>query len=59
MFQIQISRLTPELLHMAAVGAPEKAALISIMDHKRDCAQRHPSLRVLRLCFDDAAEAGF
>ena len=59
MFQIQISRLTPELLHMAADGAPEKTALISIMDHKRDCMQRYPALRVLRLCFDDAAEAGF
>ena len=59
MFQIRVSRLTPDLLHMAQTGAAERTALISIMDHKRDCAERYPSTRVLRLCFDDAEEPGF
>ena len=59
MFDIRVSRLTPELLRMAQTGAPERIALISVMDHKRDCAERYPSTRVLRLCFDDAVETGF
>ncbi len=59
MFQIRISRLTPAMLHMAQSGAPERTALISIMDHKRDCIERYPAARVLRLCFDDATELGF
>ena len=59
MFEIRVSRLTPELLKMAQTGAPERTALISVMDHKRDCAKRYPSTRVLRLCFDDASETGF
>jgi predicted protein tyrosine phosphatase len=44
---------------MALSGAPERTALISIMDHKRDCLERYPARRVLRLCFDDATETGF
>jgi predicted protein tyrosine phosphatase len=59
MFQIQVSRLTPGLLSMAETGAPDRIALISIMDHKRDCRERFPSARVLRLCFDDAEVASF
>ena len=59
MFQIRVSRLTPEMLNMAQTGAPERTALISIMDHKRDCIERFPAPRVLRLCFDDAIETGF
>ena len=59
MFQIRVSRLTPEMLNMAQTGAPERTALISIMDHKRDCIERFPAPHVLRLCFDDAIETGF
>ena len=59
MFQIHISQLTPELYYMAQNGAPERTALISIMDHKRDCTERYPSPRVLRLCFDDADNRSF
>lgn len=44
---------------MAETGAPNRTALISIMDHKRDCRERFPSARVLRLCFDDAEDTGF
>ena len=59
MFQIQLSRLTPALLKMAETGANKRTALISIMDHKRDCTNRYPSARVLRLCFDDAEDTTF
>ena len=59
MFQICISQLTPELFYMAQNGAPERTALISIMDHNRDCIERYPSPRVLRLCFDDADNRTF
>ena len=59
LFQILVSRLTQELFYMAQNGAPERTALISIMDHKRDCIERYPSPRVLRLCFDDADNRTF
>ncbi len=59
MFQIRISPLTREMLEYAVYGAPERTALISIMDHQRDCEERYPAPRVLRLCFDDAAERSF
>ena len=36
MFQIRISPLTKEMLDYARFGAPERTALISIMDHKKD-----------------------
>ena len=57
MFQIRISPLTQEMLEMAERGAPPRQALISIMDHSRDCSERYPAPRVLRLCFDDAEGA--
>ena len=38
---------------------PEHVAMISIMDHKRDCVNRYPTPRVIRLCFDDAVETSF
>ncbi|MDD4312104.1 MAG: hypothetical protein PHW41_06445 [Eubacteriales bacterium] len=44
---------------MAQNGAPERTALISIMDHKRDCVERYPAQRVIRLCFDDADDRSF
>lgn len=44
---------------MAQTGAPERTALISIMDHERDCIERYPAPRVLRLCFDDADNRSF
>ena len=44
---------------MAQNGAPERTALISIMDHKRDCIERYPAPRVMRLCFDDADNRSF
>ena len=59
MFRIRISPLTHEMLAYAQYGAPERQALISIMDHKRDCLERYPAARVLRLCFDDAADTSF
>ncbi len=59
MFQIRISPLTREMLTLAKSGAPDRTALISIMDHKRDCVERYPAPRVLRLCFDDAEYEGF
>ena len=57
MFQIRVSPLTQEMLEMAERGAPPRQALISIMDHSRDCLERYPAPRVLRLCFDDAEGA--
>ncbi|MEN6593467.1 MAG: hypothetical protein ABFC31_00765 [Clostridiaceae bacterium] len=57
MFRIKISPLTQEMLEYAEHGAPPRQALISIMDHKRDCEARYPAPRVLRLCFDDAEGA--
>lgn len=57
MFQIRVSPLTQEMLEMAERGAPPRQALISIMDHNRDCSARYPAPRVLRLCFDDAEGA--
>ncbi|HWQ58376.1 MAG TPA: hypothetical protein VN540_05080 [Clostridia bacterium] len=59
MFRIRISPLTREMLSYAQYGAPERQALISIMDHKRDCTERYPAARVLRLCFDDATDTSF
>jgi hypothetical protein len=59
LFQIQVSRLTQELYYMAQSGAPERTALISIMDHQRDCLDRYPAPRVMRLCFDDADNRTF
>ena len=59
MFSICVSPITRDLLAMAEKGAPERAALISIMDHKRDCKERYPAPRVLRLCFDDAVDTRF
>ncbi|MEA4869532.1 MAG: hypothetical protein VB062_02705 [Christensenella sp.] len=59
MFKIRVSPLTREMLLMAREGPPERAALISIMDHKRDCTERYPVERVLRLCFDDAVDTRF
>ena len=59
MFSIQIRPLTRELLELAASGMPARQAMISIMDHKRDCKERYPSARVLRLCFDDAVDTSF
>ena len=59
MFTITISPLTRELLLCAAQGMPDRQAMISIMDHKRDCKQRYPAPRVLRLCFDDAVDTLF
>jgi len=47
------------MLEYAVYGPPPGQALISIMDHKRDCRERYPAQRVLRLCFDDAVEASF
>ena len=57
MFSVRISPLTPEMLEYAENGAPERQALISIMDHKRDARERFPAPRVLRLCFEDAMDA--
>lgn len=59
MFDIEIRPLTRELLELAASGMPPGQAMISIMDHKRDCVQRYPTARVLRLCFDDAVDDSF
>jgi predicted protein tyrosine phosphatase len=59
MFSIRVSPLTREMLGYASNGAPDRAALISIMNHKRDCLERYPAPRVLRLCFDDAEDASF
>lgn len=59
MFRIRISPLTRELLRCASDGMPDRQALISIMDHKRDCRERYPASRVLRLCFDDAVDTLF
>lgn len=59
MFQIVISPLTRELLALAEHGMPERQAMISIMDHRRDAKTRYPAPRVLRLCFDDAVENSF
>ena len=59
MFEICVSPLTREMLLMAQEGPPERVALISIMNHKRDCLERYPAERVLRLCFDDAADDRF
>ena len=56
MFYTVISPLTNEMLEFAKAGAPEGAALISIMNQQNDCAERYPAPRVLRLCFDDATE---
>ena len=59
MFEICVSPLTREMLLMAQEGPPERVALISIMNHKRDCLVRYPAERVLRLCFDDAEDSRF
>ncbi len=59
MFSIRISPLTKEMLEYAVYGPPDRQALISIMDHKRDCKERYPAERVLRLCFDDAVDTSF
>lgn len=59
MFRITISPLTHELLDLAEAGMPTRAAMISIMDHKRDAREPYPAARVLRLCFDDAVETSF
>lgn len=47
------------MLRYAAEGMPDRQALVSIMDYKRDCKERYPSTRVLRLCFDDAVDTTF
>lgn len=57
MFSVRISPLTRETLEYAVYGAPERQAVISIMDHARDCVSRYPAPRVLRLCFQDAEGA--
>ena len=59
LFTIRVSGFTRELYDMAQVGAPERTALISIMDHKRDCIEQYPAPRVIRLCFDDADNRSF
>lgn len=59
MLDISISPLTRELLAFAAQGMPAGMAMVSIMDHTRDCALRYPTARVLRLCFDDATDRSF
>ncbi len=59
MLDISISPLTRELLAFAAQGMPAGMAMVSIMDHARDCALRYPTARVLRLCFDDATDRSF
>ncbi|MCE5188642.1 MAG: hypothetical protein LLF75_05620 [Eubacteriales bacterium] len=59
MFSIRISPLTPEMLAYAELGAPDRQALISIVDHEWDALERYPARRVLRLCFDDALDASF
>lgn len=59
MFSIRISPFTQALLSYAEHGAPEREALISIMDHRRDAIARYPALRVLRLAFDDAVDQSF
>ena len=59
MFSIRISPLTDEMLDYAEQGAPQRQALISIMDHQRDALNRYPAARVLRLAFDDAVETSF
>jgi predicted protein tyrosine phosphatase len=55
-FYIVISPLTHEMLEFAESGAPEGVALISIMSQQKDCTERYPAPRVLRLFFDDATE---
>jgi hypothetical protein len=45
MFQNQLSRLTPALLEMAETGANNRTALISIVNHMRDCMNRNPFAR--------------
>lgn len=59
MFDISVSPLTRELLAFAREGPPPGMAMISIMDHPRDCALRYPAPRVMRLCFDDATDTDF
>ena len=59
MLDISISPLTRELLGFAARGMPVGMAMVSVMDHPRDCALRFPTARVLRLCFDDATDRSF
>ena len=59
MFEVSISPLTRELLSFAQQGMPRGMAMISVMDHARDCAERYPVPRVLRLCFDDATDTGY
>lgn len=59
MLDISISPLTRELLAFAAQGMPAGMAMVSIMDHARDCTLRYPTARVLRLCFDDATDLSF
>lgn len=59
MFSIRISSLTPEMLFYAEHGAPERQALISIMDHQWDALEQYPAPRVLRLCFEDAVDSTF
>jgi predicted protein tyrosine phosphatase len=57
-FDVSVSPLTRELLGFARQGMPRGMAMISIMDHARDCA-RYPVPRVLRLCFDDAVDRSY
>lgn len=45
------------MLGYAQSGAPERQAMISIVDHRRDAQKRYPAPRVLRLCFEDAEDA--
>ena len=59
MFEVSVSPLTQELLAFARQGMPRGMAMISIMDHARDCEVRYPVPRVLRLCFDDAVDRGY
>lgn len=59
MFDVSVSPLTLELLGFARLGMPRGMAMISIMDHARDCATRFPVPRVLRLCFDDAVDRSY
>lgn len=57
MLEVSVSPLTKELLGFASHGMPHGMAMLSILDHARDCEPPMPVPRVLRLHFDDAPES--
>lgn len=59
MLEVSVSPLTRELLGFARRGMPHGMAMLSILDHARDCEPPMPVPRVLRLHFDDASEPGW